>query len=314
MSAGGQTYALPLPFLVFATQNPIEQEGTYPLPEAQLDRFMFQIDVGYPTAEEEVRIVNQVTTPYRATVRKVLSPERIIVLPNAADRSASGSADAARAIRDGAGLDGHFVVGFCGSLKPWHGVVRLLDAAALAAPAAPSLRLLIVGDGPERAALERRAVDLGIRDRVCFTGAVPHHRVPDHLAACDVLAAPYESMDGFYFSPLKLAEYLQTGRPVLASAVGEIPQLVDGAAHVTLLPPGDPESIAREIVRHARGGPVAPRTGGKRPTWTWDDVVDRILEAGEGARRARWGWSEPTASGPAAAVPLATEAAEEVRA
>ena len=54
VTAGGQTYALPLPFLVFATQNPIEQEGTYPLPEAQLDRFMFQIDVGYPSADEEV--------------------------------------------------------------------------------------------------------------------------------------------------------------------------------------------------------------------------------------------------------------------
>jgi MoxR-like ATPase len=80
VSAGGQTYALPLPFLVFATQNPIEQEGTYPLPEAQLDRFMFQIDVGYSTSEEEVRIVNQMTTPYRATIRKVLSPERILEL------------------------------------------------------------------------------------------------------------------------------------------------------------------------------------------------------------------------------------------
>jgi hypothetical protein len=56
VSAGGNTYDLPLPFLVFATQNPIEQEGTYPLPEAQLDRFMFQIDVGYPTAAEEIRI------------------------------------------------------------------------------------------------------------------------------------------------------------------------------------------------------------------------------------------------------------------
>ncbi len=67
VTAGGQTYALPLPFLVFATQNPIEQEGTYPLPEAQLDRFMFQIDVGYPSAEEEVRIVNQMTTAYRPT-------------------------------------------------------------------------------------------------------------------------------------------------------------------------------------------------------------------------------------------------------
>ena len=56
VSTGGNDYPLPLPFLVFATQNPIEQEGTYPLPEAQLDRFMFQIDVGYPSAAEEIRI------------------------------------------------------------------------------------------------------------------------------------------------------------------------------------------------------------------------------------------------------------------
>jgi MoxR-like ATPase len=78
VSAGGQTYPLPLPFLVFATQNPIEQEGTYPLPEAQLDRFMFQVDVGYPSEAEEVRIVNQVTSGHRPTLRRVLSPERIL--------------------------------------------------------------------------------------------------------------------------------------------------------------------------------------------------------------------------------------------
>src|SRR5262249_39844946 len=66
-TAGGQTYDLPLPFLVFATQNPIEQEGTYPLPEAQLDRFMFQIDVEYPTSDEELMIVRTQTSPLRAT-------------------------------------------------------------------------------------------------------------------------------------------------------------------------------------------------------------------------------------------------------
>jgi MoxR-like ATPase len=80
ISAGGATYDLPLPFLVFATQNPIEQEGTYPLPEAQLDRFMFQIDVGYPSEDEELRIVSQTTAAYRPTLRRVLSPERIIEL------------------------------------------------------------------------------------------------------------------------------------------------------------------------------------------------------------------------------------------
>ncbi len=77
VTAGGNTYDLDLPFLVFATQNPIEQEGTYPLPEAQLDRFMLQVDVRYPDEEDEVEIVRQVTSDYEPRLHKVLSPERI---------------------------------------------------------------------------------------------------------------------------------------------------------------------------------------------------------------------------------------------
>jgi MoxR-like ATPase len=80
VSAGGQTHVLAPPFLVFATQNPIEQEGTYPLPEAQLDRFMFQVDVGYPSADEEIAIVKQQTSAYRPITKKVLSPDRILKL------------------------------------------------------------------------------------------------------------------------------------------------------------------------------------------------------------------------------------------
>ncbi|MCE9670619.1 MoxR family ATPase [Myxococcus stipitatus] len=80
ITAGGRTYPLDLPFLVFATQNPIEQEGTYPLPEAQLDRFMFLVDVGYPTAEEEVQIVKSTTGGAQPALEKILSPERILAL------------------------------------------------------------------------------------------------------------------------------------------------------------------------------------------------------------------------------------------
>ncbi len=80
VTAGGRTWPLEPPFLVFATQNPIEQEGTYPLPEAQLDRFMFLVDVGYPSADEEFQIVKQTTTGSQATLTKVLSPAEILAL------------------------------------------------------------------------------------------------------------------------------------------------------------------------------------------------------------------------------------------
>ena len=82
VTVGQKTYILPEPFFTIATQNPIEQEGTYPLPEAQLDRFMFNIKVDYPTAEEEQRILAQTTRGERVEVRKVLSGKAIVNLQN----------------------------------------------------------------------------------------------------------------------------------------------------------------------------------------------------------------------------------------
>jgi len=76
----GKTYPLPLPFFVLATQNPIEQEGTYPLPEAQLDRFLFQINITYPSAEEEKDIVLKTTSAQTADLKKVLGAEEILKL------------------------------------------------------------------------------------------------------------------------------------------------------------------------------------------------------------------------------------------
>lgn len=83
VTVGGTTYPLPLPFFVLATQNPIEQEGTYPLPEAQLDRFMFNVRLDYPSFDEEVQIVKQTTVSQTSTVQKILNAEDIIAFQEA---------------------------------------------------------------------------------------------------------------------------------------------------------------------------------------------------------------------------------------
>jgi MoxR-like ATPase len=80
VTVGQSTYALPEPFFTIATQNPIEQEGTYPLPEAQLDRFMFNIKVDYPSSDEEERILAQTTRTEKVEVRKILSAKAILNL------------------------------------------------------------------------------------------------------------------------------------------------------------------------------------------------------------------------------------------
>ena len=77
VTTGGNTYTLDQPFFVLATQNPIEQEGTYPLPEAQLDRFMFNILIKYPSMEEEVEIVKTLTTQKKASLTTVISQEEL---------------------------------------------------------------------------------------------------------------------------------------------------------------------------------------------------------------------------------------------
>ncbi|MSQ93379.1 MAG: MoxR family ATPase [Gemmataceae bacterium] len=105
VTAGGHSYALPRPFFVLATQNPIEQEGTYPLPEAQLDRFMFQIAVTYPSRAEELAIMKQTTAGKPSPLAHVLSAEKIMQLQElvrqviVADHVFQYAADLVRATR-----------------------------------------------------------------------------------------------------------------------------------------------------------------------------------------------------------------------
>ena len=78
VTVGGQSHQLPKPFFVLATQNPIEQEGTYPLPEAQLDRFMFNVFLTYPSFEEEIRVVKNTTANRKVELQKILNAAEII--------------------------------------------------------------------------------------------------------------------------------------------------------------------------------------------------------------------------------------------
>ncbi len=105
VTIGDATHPLPRPFLVLATQNPIEQEGTYPLPEAQIDRFMLMVKVGYPTREEERRIMDLMATDHPPEVRPVIDPDRLVSARRVVatrDPAEAGAADLADYIEYGA--------------------------------------------------------------------------------------------------------------------------------------------------------------------------------------------------------------------
>jgi glycosyltransferase involved in cell wall biosynthesis len=139
---------------------------------------------------------------------------------------------------------GAVAVGFVGSMKAWHGVGDLVDAMHLVDRTSPA-HLVLVGSGPEADRLRQQVIDRGLTDRTHFFGQVPHHRIPSLLAALDVAVAPYAPSAGFYFSPLKVLEYLAAGLPVVCPRLGDLPELVGEAG--VLYRPGNVADLAAAI-------------------------------------------------------------------
>lgn len=171
-------------------------------------------------------------------------PDRVSILPNGVDRRRFHPALEIDGVRESWGAGpGETVFAFAGSLKPWHGARALVDAFARLRAAGVPARLILIGDGPERKALEKQIRARGIDEFAHLIGAVPHAVLPRLLRAADVLVAPYLPRSRFYFSPLKLLEYLAVGRPVVASRIGEIPDLL-GHGCGRLVRPGNVEELA----------------------------------------------------------------------
>ena len=174
-------------------------------------------------------------------IRCGVAPALAVVVHNGVDTEPFESVNG-EAVRQRYQLGKARVVGFAGSLKAWHGVDLLLRAAVRLGP---DVRLLIVGDGPERGKLEALASELCIADRTVFTGAVPHHAIPEYLAAMTVAAAPYRGQTDFYFSPLKIAEYFAAGLPVVVSEQGDLAHLVGKAG--LMVTPDDAVELAEAL-------------------------------------------------------------------
>jgi len=181
------------------------------------------------------------------------------------------------------GPPGSFAVGFVGSMKPWHGLDVLVEAFARLYERAPDARLLLVGDGPARAAACADLAARGLAGVVHCTEAVAPHEVPGLLTSVDAAVAPYAWANGFYFSPLKVYEYLAAGRAVVASRVGQLETVIQHDVNGLLCPPGDAAALAAAFERLRCEPAVRARLGrAARATvlgsHTWDAVAARVLE------------------------------------
>ncbi len=176
-------------------------------------------------------------------------------------------------------------VGFLGGLKPWHGVELLIQAFVGVSWQVPNIRLLIVGDGPQRALLQSMAA-CHPACNIVFTSGIDPSQVPAYLASIDIGVAPYPDLDGFYFSPLKVYEYMAMGMAVVASNIGDMPCIIDSGVSGMLTAPGDIADLQNALLvllsqpqTRLSMGAAARRQVSEKHTWT--ATTRRILQIAE---------------------------------
>jgi glycosyltransferase involved in cell wall biosynthesis len=239
-----------------------------------------------------------VSSELRDYVLRVAPSAQVTVIPNGVRLELFEANDGAAAWRErlwpaatqgASGLatdSAPFLVGFMGRVRPWHGVELLIDAVAGLGPEA-GISLCVVGADRETGqGLAQRARERGIDGRFRCLEPVPHDVAPQVLRAMDVLVAPYPQLERFYFSPLKVFEYMAAGKPIVASAIGQVSRILVDEHTALLVPPGDPSALGAALIRLQADPGLGTRLGSaarvaaREHTWAKRmESVTAILES-----------------------------------
>jgi glycosyltransferase involved in cell wall biosynthesis len=214
-------------------------------------------------------------------------PERVHVLPNGVDTELFRPGARDPAVRARWRLGGGPVLGFVGGHQPWHGLSVLPALLERLLSRHPDLRLVVVGDGRGREELAREIEARGLAAKAVLTGPVPHEEVPALVREFDVAVAPYQRTDhDFYFSPLKLFEYMGCAAPIAAPRLGQIEEVVRDGETGLLYSPSDPDALASACDRLLSDLDLARRLGRAaalevRRKYTWDHNAARVTQIAE---------------------------------
>ncbi len=210
---------------------------------------------------------------------------KIVVIPNGVDVTLFTQTADPRHVRAELGLPADApVIMFVGGFQLWHGLDRLLDSFAQVLAVVPQAQLVLVGDGPARPMVEQQAKNLHLTPNLHITGMIPHHRVPHLLSIADVVTVPYPRLPKeMWFSPLKLYEYMAAGKAIVASAEGQIREVIENGRNGLLVPSGDTQQFAQAILQLLQN-PALRQTLGQNAHQqaathhTWKNHIDRLVE------------------------------------
>jgi glycosyltransferase involved in cell wall biosynthesis len=208
--------------------------------------------------------------------------EKIAVMPNGVDLDLFRPDADPGPVRRRYALENRPVITFVGSFHPWHGLDRLVAAFAGVLKVFPEARLLLVGDGRSRQMVEEQLTRFGIDQQVIITGFVDQEEVPEMLAAADIAVLPYPELpEQLWFSPLKLYEYMAAGKAIVASASGQIVDVIADGHSGVLVPPGDVEQLAAALIALLNQPDRMHRLGNNarrqvESSHSWEQYIERL--------------------------------------
>ena len=175
------------------------------------------------------------------------------------------------------------MLGFVGTMRPWHGMDLMPLLLKELRPRFPGLKLVIVGESPLQQELYAKLAQYGLEECAVFTGAKPYGDIPALIRRFDIALAPYSMPDhSFYFSPMKIFEYMACAVPVVAARIGQIEDIIDDGENGLLYTPEELDELADKCTRLLENPSYAHALGVKaqqfiRETYTWDHNAERIL-------------------------------------
>ncbi|RME01226.1 MAG: glycosyltransferase family 1 protein [Calditrichaeota bacterium] len=250
-------------------------------------------------------VVSNVLADYFA--RRRVRQDDYIVIPNGADTARFHPNISAAEVRQRFHLNNNIVIGFIGSFHYWHGVENLIALFKPVLEQYERAKFLLVGEGgPLKPKLESYINTHQLSGRVCLTGHVPHDEVPKHIAAMDIVLAPYPDLPFFYYSPVKVYEYMACGKPVVASELGQITEAIEHGVSGFLVKPGDIAGYLQHLFRlmespklRQKLGQKAAETAAANFAWAargkqWAELCERVLEQHRQAKKTAPGTIEPS--------------------
>lgn len=215
-------------------------------------------------------------------LKKGIDGDKILITPDGVNLKKFNTNRDGSEIRKRFGMEGKVVVGYIGVLRRFWGIYTILESAREILSQRNDFHFIVIGQGKDYSDMKRFLEKNNLTDNFTMTGTIPHDDIPEYIAAMDIGLAPYGYEEPFYASPMKIFEYMAMGKPMIATAQGQIKDIIRHGENGLLMEPDDSSGLAKAILELGSNKPLMKSIGLKAratvETYTWEANARKVLD------------------------------------